>query len=61
MKAVTGYEDGAHNGRGESMTRATALPVEERILQLLQYLGIEQAHFAGLLAGFLSCDYSGEE
>ena len=28
------------------MTRETALPVEERILQLLQYLGIDQAHFA---------------
>ena len=33
------------------MTRATALPVEERILQLLQYLGIEQAHFAGRTPG----------
>src|SRR5258705_11641685 len=33
--------------RGESMPRATALPVEERILQLLQYLGIDQAHFVG--------------
>src|SRR5439155_24619789 len=33
--------------RGESMPRATALPVEERILQLLQYLGIDRAHFAG--------------
>ena len=29
------------------MTSETALPVEERILQLLQYLGIDQAHFAG--------------
>src|SRR4029453_14378270 len=29
------------------MTRETALPVEERILQLLQHLGIDQAHFAG--------------
>jgi ubiquinone/menaquinone biosynthesis C-methylase UbiE len=29
------------------MPRATALPVEERILQLLQYLGIDQAHFVG--------------
>jgi ubiquinone/menaquinone biosynthesis C-methylase UbiE len=28
------------------MTRAAAFPVEERILQLLQYLGIDQAHFA---------------
>ena len=26
---------------------ATALPVEQRILQLLQYLGIDRAHFAG--------------
>src|SRR4029077_10937238 len=33
------------------MTRATALPVEERILQLLQYLGIDQAHFAGRTPG----------
>ena len=33
------------------MTRATALPVEERILQLLQYLGIYQAHFAGRTPG----------
>src|SRR5215471_13026679 len=32
---------------GESMIRATALPVEERIHQLLQHLGIDQAHFAG--------------
>ena len=30
---------------------ATALPVEERILQLLQYLGIDQAHFAGRTPG----------
>jgi len=29
------------------MPGATALPVEERILQLLQSLGIDQAHFAG--------------
>lgn len=29
------------------MTSETALPVEERILQLLHYLGIEHAHFAG--------------
>jgi ubiquinone/menaquinone biosynthesis C-methylase UbiE len=29
------------------MPVATALPVEERILQLLQSLGIDQAHFAG--------------
>ena len=29
------------------MTRETALPVEERILQLLQYLGIDRAHFVG--------------
>lgn len=33
------------------MTRATALPVEERIRQLLQYLGIDQAHFAGRTPG----------
>src|ERR671931_368990 len=33
------------------MTRATALPVEERILQLLQYLGIDQAHFAARTPG----------
>ena len=33
------------------MTRATALPVEERIFQLLQYLGIDQAHFAGRTPG----------
>src|SRR4029453_18820950 len=33
------------------MTRETALPVEERILQLLQYLGIDQAHFAGRTPG----------
>ena len=33
------------------MTRATALPIEERILQLLQHLGIEQAHVAGRTAG----------
>ena len=36
---------------GDSMTRETALPVEERILQLLQYLGIDQAHFAGRTPG----------
>jgi ubiquinone/menaquinone biosynthesis C-methylase UbiE len=29
------------------MTSETALPVEERILQLLHYLGIDHAHFAG--------------
>jgi len=33
------------------MTRAAAFPVEERILQLLQYLGIDQAHFAGRTPG----------
>jgi ubiquinone/menaquinone biosynthesis C-methylase UbiE len=33
------------------MTRATALPVEERILQLLQHLGIDQAHIAGRTPG----------
>src|SRR6185436_2378693 len=33
------------------MTRETALPVEERLLQLLQYLGIDQAHFAGRTPG----------
>src|SRR5262249_26214000 len=33
------------------MTRETALPVEERILQLLRYLGIDQAHFAGRTPG----------
>ena len=33
------------------MTRATALRVEERILQLLQHLGIDQAHFAARTPG----------
>lgn len=33
------------------MTGAAALPVEKRILQLLQYLGIDQAHFAGRTLG----------
>ena len=33
------------------MTRATAQPVEERILQLLQHLGIDQAHFAARTPG----------
>jgi hypothetical protein len=33
------------------MTSETTLPVEERILQLLQYLGIDQAHFAGRTPG----------
>jgi SAM-dependent methyltransferase len=33
------------------MTRATAPPVEERIVQLLQHLGIDQAHFAGRTPG----------
>jgi len=33
------------------MTKATALPVEERIHQLLQCLGIDQAHFAGRTPG----------
>lgn len=33
------------------MTRATPLPVEDRILQLLQYLGIHQAHIAGRTPG----------
>ena len=33
------------------MTSASALPVEERILQLLQYLRIDQAHFAGRTPG----------
>jgi ubiquinone/menaquinone biosynthesis C-methylase UbiE len=34
---------------GERMTTETALPVEERIRQLLQHLGIDQAHVAGRL------------
>jgi hypothetical protein len=29
------------------MTKKEELPVEKRLLQLLQYLGIDQAHFAG--------------
>jgi ubiquinone/menaquinone biosynthesis C-methylase UbiE len=33
------------------MTGAAALPVEERILQLLRYLGIDQAHFAARTLG----------
>src|SRR5262245_56088311 len=36
--------------RGVSMTTETTLPVEERIRQLLQHLGIDQAHFAGRLS-----------
>ena len=31
------------------MTTETGLPIEERIRQLLQRLGIDQAHFAGRL------------
>ena len=33
------------------MTTETALPVEERILRLLQHLGIDQAHFAARTPG----------
>jgi SAM-dependent methyltransferase len=33
------------------MPTETELPVEERIFQVLQHLGVEKAHFAGLTAG----------